>query len=215
MRHILAVLLLALCLCGCAYAEENPFQKATEGISSQIDTEKAGYAAAALQKFYESGEATADLLTIDDGLGGVLVFDGAADGVYSLDCNAETYDRLIRESTDTDVIFLNLAVGLMLILFVYYLCSVLKRLFSSFKDAKPQKRVLAASVGLVILTMSLFVVVLGKDCIAIASDSTTDPGIVREFLRVSVAGGRGKFYSRSEVKDLLQEYAAKYKAAEA
>ena len=215
MQRILALITLALCLCGCAYAEENPFQKATEGISAQIDTEKAEYAAQELQKFYVSGEATAGLQTVDDGLGGVLIFDGAADGVYSLDCNAETYDRLIREFTDTDVIFLNLAVGLMLILFVYYLFSNLRRLFSSFKDAKPQERVLGASVGLIILTMSLFVVVLGKDCIAIASDSTTDPGIVREFLRVSVAEGRAKFYSRSEVKDLLQEYAAKYKPAEA
>ena len=98
----------------------------------------------------------------------------------------------------------------MLILFAYHLVSNLRRLHSSQKGAKPHERLLGATVGLVIVTMSLFVVVLGKDCITIASDSTTDPGIVREFLRVYVAEGRAKFYSRSEVRDLLQEYAVKY-----
>ena len=116
MRHILALLLLALCLCGCTYAAENPYQKAAEEISAQIDTEKSVYAAAALQKFYESGETTADLRTIDDGLGGVFVFDGAADGVYSLAYDSESYDRQITEFADDNVIYINLVVGIILIL---------------------------------------------------------------------------------------------------
>ena len=64
-------------------------------------------------------------------------------------------------------------------------------------------------IVLVVSTISLFVVVLGLDCVTIASGPTA-PEVVREFLRVSVAEDRGKFYSRSEVRDLLQEYAVKY-----
>ena len=63
MRRILAVLLLALCLCGCSYAEENPFQSATARLASETS------AAEYLYKFSQEGSGY-NIVQMDDGFGG-------------------------------------------------------------------------------------------------------------------------------------------------
>lgn len=213
MRHILAVLLLVLCLCGCSYAEENPFQKATEEISSQIDTEKAGYAAAALQKFYESGEVTADLRTIDDGLGGILVFDAGAGGVYTLDYNTQTYDGIMEGLIKSYLWVQYLFTGLILIPFVMSLILIHKELdeYKKIGSPKARKRLILCLFLLSIASL----VGLSSVWTDTASEKKESPEAVRAVLEFASINDRAKFYPRSEVKDLLQEYAAKYKAAEA
>lgn len=213
MRHILAVLLLALCLCGCAYAEENPFQKATEGISAQIDTEKAEYAAQELQKFYKSGEATADLRTIDDGLGGILVFDTGAGGVYTLDYNTQTYNGIMEGLIKSYVWVQYLFTGLILIPFVMSLILIHKELDECKKIGSPKAR------KRLILCLSLLSVAslvgLSSVWTDAASEKKESPEAVRAVLEFASINDRAKFYPRNEVKNLLQEYTAKYKTAEA
>ena len=48
-----------------------------------------------------------------------------------------------------------------------------------------------------------------------ASEKKESPEAVRAVLEFASINDRAKFYPRNEVKNLLQEYAAKYKAAEA
>ena len=213
MRHILAILLLALCLCGCSYAEENPFQKATEGISAQIDTEKAGYAAAALQKFYVSGEVTADLRTIDDGLGGVLVFDAGAGGVYTLDYNTQTYNGIMEGLIKSYVWVQYLFTGLILIPFVMSFILIHKQLDECKKTGSPKARKRLICCLLLLSIASL--VGLSSVWTDTASEKKESPEAVRAVLEFASINNKAKFYPRNEVKDLLQEYTAKYKAAEA
>lgn len=213
MRHILAVLLLALCLCGCSYAEENPFQKATEEISSQIDIEKAEYAAQELQKFYESGETTADLRTIDDGLGGILVFDAGAGGVYTLDYNTQTYNGIMEGLIKSYVLVQYLFTGLILILFVMSLILIHKELDECKKTGSPKaKKMLILCLSLLSIASLMGLSSVWTDT---ASEKKESPEAVRAVLEFASINDRAKFYPRNEVKDLLQEYAAKYKAAEA
>lgn len=219
MRKYLLSTILILGFSFSAYAETlNPYLRATEEIIPvQIDRGKAEIAAQALQDFYQSKETIDSFQRIEDGLGGTIVF--TEDGVFSMPYDASSYDSRLEEFVQSSSEYYKTNMQLcMIFLIVFIILSLLSLCFVGYWKVKGRScdSICAACVAFLVLLLFCFMLFAMYRCEYLGRVSKDKQGhyksqIVSGFLDKSVTNGNAKFYHRNEVRNLLLEYADKYR----
>ncbi len=217
MRRILAVLLLALCLCGCAYAatEDNPFRSASAKLT--VDAKRA--AAEYLYKFSQEG-GVHNIVQMDDGFGGYIVLHPGVEpeGVYSIS-NISRYKKDLCETEEAFLHFLMLIALVMLFIFVVSGAAAWYLIYRNEKELDQTSKINLHRLWLMKVFASIMkLILLGIIVVAVCYmyySSSLSKGIFttsayKTVLEEYVQSGNAKFYHREEIGQLLEKYAVMY-----
>lgn len=218
MRRVLTILTLVLCLCGCAYAKDNPYRAAL----ARLDGGSGEAAAEYLVRFSQEGGGL-ELVQKDDGFGGYIVFtpETEPEGLYSV-TNISEYEKDLYEAEKEYLSESRRTLkGLFMIFLLMFVVSGGAILYLGKHNLKPallnkNSEMLIIVLGAVMTLMWICICgvtvsyVSYMYCSRSSEEGKYSPLAYQTVLQEYVRSEKAEFYPREDIGKLLGKYAAMY-----